>query len=103
MGTNQPATVSAMRWIDARLRWASATMATIRANMVSDPIFSARITSEPVPLTVPPISLPPVSLAAGMDSPETIDSSTALLPSRMTPSIGTPSPGRVRSLSPTAT
>jgi hypothetical protein len=36
-GTNQPATVSASRWIGARLRCASATMATIRASMVSAP------------------------------------------------------------------
>lgn len=97
-GTNQPATVSAIRWIGARLRLASATMLTIRSSMVSEPIFSAFITREPVPLTVPPISLPPVSLAAGMDSPVTMDSSTALHPSRMTPSTGTPSPGRMRSL-----
>lgn len=96
-GTNQPATVSAIRWIGARLRWASATMLTIRASMVSEPIFSAFITREPVPLNVLPISLPPVSLAVGMGSPVTTDSSPPLHPSRMTPSAGTPSPGWTRS------
>jgi hypothetical protein len=55
-GTNQPDTVSASRWIGARLRWASATIWTMRASMVSRPIFSARITRPPVWLIVPPIS-----------------------------------------------
>ena len=39
--------------------------------------------------------------ATGMDSPVTIDSSTALRPSSTAPSTGTPSPGRTRSRSPT--
>ena len=89
-----------MRWIGARLRCASATMATIRASMVSEPILSARMTSEPVPFTVPPISRSPDCFATGMDSPVTIDSSTALPPSSTVPSTGTPSPGRTRSRSP---
>ena len=46
-GTNQAATRSAMRWIGARERWASATICTIRASIVSRPILSARMTSEP--------------------------------------------------------
>jgi hypothetical protein len=47
-GTNQPETWSAMRWMGARLRWASATMCTIWDSMVSAPTFSARITKPPV-------------------------------------------------------
>ena len=90
-----------MRWIGARLRCASATMATMRASMVSEPTLSARMTSAPVPLTVPPISRSPGCFATGMDSPVTIDSSTALRPSSTAPSTGTPSPGRTRSRSPT--
>ena len=36
-GTNQAATRSAIRWMGARERWASATICTIRASMVSRP------------------------------------------------------------------
>ena len=46
-----------MRWTGARLRWASETMLTMRANMVSASTFSARLTSELVPFTVPPDQL----------------------------------------------
>ena len=80
-GTNQPETWSARRWIGARLRWASATICTMRASIVSLPTFSARITSAPVPLIVPPITGAPASFATGIDSPVTIDSSTELRPS----------------------
>ena len=52
--------------------------------MVSAPTFSARITSAPVPLIVPPISLSPGAFSTGIDSPVTIDSSTALVPSSTT-------------------
>jgi hypothetical protein len=41
--------------------------------------------------------------AQGIDSPVTMDSSTALLPSSTVPSTGTPSPGRIRSRSPSFT
>jgi hypothetical protein len=37
-----------MRWIGARLRCAAATMCTICASSVSEPIFSARMTKPPV-------------------------------------------------------
>ena len=72
-GTNQAETTSAMRWIGARLRCASATMATIRASMVSEPILSARMINAPVPFTVPPMTLSPVCFSTGIDSPVTID------------------------------
>ena len=102
-GTKYPDTVSAMRWIGARLLCASATNATIWASIVPAPTLSARITNEPVPFTVPPISRSPGCLATGMDSPVTIDSSTALLPSSTVPSTGTPAPGRTRRRSPGCT
>jgi hypothetical protein len=54
-------------------------MAMMRASIVSAPILSARMMSEPVPFTVPPMSLSPDFLAAGIDSPVTMDSSTAPL------------------------
>ena len=54
-----------------------------------------------MPLTVPPITLSPGVFSTGMDSPVTIDSSTAPRPSSTAPSTGTPSPGRTRKRSPT--
>ena len=99
-GTNQPETWSARRWIGARLRWASATSCTICASIVSRPTFSAVMISAPLWLTVPPTTLSPSVFVTGMDSPVTIDSSTALLPSTTLPSTGIFSPGRTRSLSP---
>ena len=52
---------------------------------------------------VPPMTLAPTSLVTGIDSPVTIDSSTALRPSTTAPSTGTFSPGRTRRRSPTCT
>ena len=92
-----------MRWIGARLRCASATSCTICASMVSRPTLRASITSAPDWFIVPPITSAPTSLVTGIDSPVTIDSSTALRPSVTTPSTGTFSPGRTRSRSPTCT
>ena len=87
----------------ARLRCASPTMRTIWASKVSLPTRSARITKLPVPLTVAPVTTSPGDFSTGIGSPVTIDSSTELVPSRTIPSTGTFSPGRTRSLSPTAT
>ncbi len=103
VGTNQPATWSARRWIGARLRCACATICTIRASSVSRPILSARMTKLPDLLSVPPMTWAPSSFVTGMDSPVTMDSSSAERPSSSTPSTGTLSPGRTRNLSPTAT
>ena len=99
-GTNQLDTLSASRWMGARLRCASATILTMRDSMVSAPTFSAFITKVPVRLTVPPTTLASGSLVTGMGSPVIEDSSTALLPSVTTPSTGTFSPGRTRRRSP---
>ena len=38
-GVNHPATWSASRWTGARLRWAAATICTMRASRVSAPTF----------------------------------------------------------------
>ena len=103
VGTNQAETWSARRWIGARLRCAVATICTIWDSKVSRPILSARITKLPDLLIVPPITRESFSLVTGMDSPVTMDSSSAERPSRTTPSTGTLSPGRMRSRSPTWT
>ena len=75
---------------------------TICDSIVSRPTLSARITKPPDWLSVPAITLAPASLVTGIDSPVTSDSSSDERPSRITPSTGTFSPGRTRSLSPTA-
>ena len=102
-GTNTPETTSAIRWIGARLRCASPTIRTIWASSVSRPTRSARITSAPVPFRVAPTRRSPGPLAAGIGSPVSIDSSTALSPSSTRPSTGIFSPARTRSRSPTRT
>jgi hypothetical protein len=99
-GTNTAETRSTVRWMGARERCASATMATMRASMVSRPTFSARMVSDPVWFKVPPMTVSPADLVTGMDSPVTKDSSTAERPSSTAASTGTFSPGRTRSTSP---
>ncbi len=99
-GTKYAETTSARRWIGARLRWASATIWTMRERSVSSPTFWASMTRPPVPLIVAPMTSSPGPFSAGSGSPVTIDSSTLLFPSRTTPSTGIFSPGRTRSLSP---
>ena len=99
-GTNQADTVSARRWIGARVRCASATIRTIWASSVSAPTRSAVMTKLPVALTVPPMTRLPGAFSTGIDSPVSIDSSTALVPSTTVPSTGTFSPGRTRRRSP---
>ena len=76
MGTKTAATRSAIRWMGARERCASATICTMRASIVSRPTFSATMTSAPVWLIVPPMTVSPMVLVVGIDSPVTRDSST---------------------------
>ena len=52
---------------------------------------------------VPPITRSPGCFSTGMDSPVSIDSSTALPPERTSPSTGSRSPGRTITTSPLAT
>ena len=101
--TKYPATTSAIRCIGARDRCAFATICTICASTVCDPIFSERIVSAPVVFIVAPITRSPARFVTGIGSPVSIDSSTALSPSMTIPSTGTFSPGRMRSTSPTCT
>ena len=102
-GTNQPETTSASRWMGARLRCASITIRTIWARSVSFPTRSARMTNDPVPLSVAPVTRSPSRFSTGTGSPVTIDSSTADVPETATPSTGIFSPGRTRRRSPTCT
>ena len=99
-GTKTSLTRSARRWIGAFEPCARSTSSTIRASAVSRPTRVARITNEPVVLTVAPITSSPAAFADGIGSPVSIASSTADMPSTTTPSTGTFSPGRTRNRSP---
>ena len=99
-GTKTAETLSARRWIGARLRCASETILTIWASNVSEPTRSACITKLPVPFTVAPVTLLPGVFSTGIGSPVSMDSSTELEPSTTTPSTGAFSPGRTRRRSP---
>ncbi len=94
---------SARRWIGALEPCARWTSSTIRASAVSRPTRVARMTNEPVVLTVAPMTSSPAALVDGIGSPVSMDSSTADIPSTTTPSTGTLSPGRTRSRSPGTT
>ena len=65
----------------ARLRWAAATIWTIRASSVSAPTFSAFMTRVPLAFTVAPTTLSPACFSTGIGSPEIMDSSMLLAPS----------------------
>jgi hypothetical protein len=56
-----------------------------------------------VRLIVPPITPSPTLFSTGNDSPVSIDSSTALAPETISPSVGTRSPGRTSTVSPGCT
>ena len=92
-----------MRWIGALLACASSTSLMICASAVSAPTRVALKRSRPVLLSVPPIMAAPGFFATGMDSPVSIDSSTADEPSITSPSVGTFSPGLTMTTSPTIT
>ena len=79
---------------------ASSTIAMMRDSTVSAPTCVTRITSAPVPFTVPPVTASPGALATGSASPVSIASSTADCPSTTVPSSGMRSPGRIISRSP---
>src|SRR5699024_2613935 len=59
----------------------------------SSPVFSTCIVSDPSLLTEPPITSSPLYFSTGTDSPVSMDSSIADLPSTIVPSTGIFSPG----------
>ena len=102
IGTNTAATRSTRRWMGAFEPCASSTMRTICARSVSAPIFVTRKRKLPVRFSVPPVTGSPGPFSTGIDSPVTIDSSTADEPARTRPSLATVSPGRTITTSPIA-
>jgi hypothetical protein len=96
-GTNTSLTLSASRWMGALLPCAWRTRSTMRARAVSRPTRVARITNEPLWLSVPPMTSSPDATSTGIGSPVSIDRSSVDAPPTITPSTGTRSPGRTRS------
>ena len=101
MGTNTPEIRSARRWTSALPDCASSTIFAICASCVSEPTRVASMTSRPDALTVAPVTSSPGATSTGTDSPVSIDSSTADLPSTTRPSVAIFSPGRTTKRSPT--
>ena len=99
-GTSQLATRSAIRAMGAFLSSASCTMRMSFCKELSSPTFVARMSIAPKRLMVPQNTVSPAALSTGRDSPVIIDWSTEVSPLTMTPSTGTVSPGRIRSISP---
>ena len=87
----------------ALLPCASWTSRIICASAVSAPTLCASNLSRPCLLIVAPITRSPSPLSIGILSPVSILSSTAELPSIITPSTGILSPGRTITTSPTTT
>ena len=102
-GTKYAEIASASRWIGALEACACCTMRMIWANIVSAPTLAARTRNEPVVLMVAPMTVSPVRLVTGIDSPVTMDSSTADCPARTWRRPGSSRPGRIRISSPTTT
>ena len=78
-------------------------MRTIPARTVSRPTDTAVNLTAPMPFTVPVYRWSPSSFSTGTASPVSIDSSTAVVPSVISPSTGTRSPGRNTIVSPLVT
>ena len=79
-GTKTPEIRSASFWIGGFDAWACWTRRTIWASAVALPTAVASMSNAPSPLRVPPRTGRPGPFSTGIDSPVTIDSSTAERP-----------------------
>jgi hypothetical protein len=70
------------------------------ARAVRSPVPVTSTRRDPEPFTVPATTSESVSFSTGLDSPVSMDSFTALRPSRTTPSAGIDAPGRTSTNSP---
>ena len=102
-GVHHSANRSTKRCVGARDAAASSTSLTMRATVLSDAPRVVRIRSSPASaFTDPANTVSPGPRATGTLSPVTVLSSKADLPSTISPSHGTRSPGRTWTMSPTA-
>ena len=102
-GTNTPDTLSAILAIGAFVAAASLTIWMICESVVSSPTRVARYLRKPDWFTVAAETDAPGALSAGMLSPVSAASLTALVPASTTPSTGMRSPGRTTNTSPVCT
>ena len=102
-GTKMPETLSAIFAIGALVAAASETIWMICESVVSCPTRVARQVKKPDWLTVAAETVSPGALSAGMLSPVSAASLTALVPLSTTPSTGMLSPGRTTKVSPDCT
>ena len=96
-----PLILSASPAMGALLPCACSTMRTIPERTVSSPTRRVLYVKLPLRLTLPPMTSSPGCLSTGMLSPLSMDSSTLVVPSIISPSTGMRSPGRTRMISPT--
>ena len=89
---------STMRWVGARVPWASSTAWMMRASKVSLAAAVTRNSNSPVSLIVPANSGSPGAFSTGILSPVTDAWLTALWPLLMVPSSAIRSPGRTRTV-----
>src|SRR5262249_57818957 len=102
-GTTPRATGSTVRWARTRVRRAGPTRAPTCASTVSRPTRTASSVTAPSPFSVPAITAIPGPFPTRVGSPVSIDSSTVVVPSRITPSTGIGSPGRTPTPAPNPT
>ena len=99
-GTKTAAMRSATRSDGVLLARASSTMAMMRRSKSCSPTRSAWTINPSLPLTVPAITSSPGPKTRGCSSPVNAACSIMARPSRMRPSAGIRSPGRMRTWSP---
>ena len=102
-GVNQTAYRSASRCSGDLLACARRTSSTMRAYWLSPATAVARTVSEPSRFALPLMSRVPAPARRGIGSPVRREVSRCEVPSITSASHGTSSPGRMRSVSPTAT
>ena len=103
VGTKYPEIISAILAIGAFDPCACSTSLIIWANAVSLPTFVALYLNMPNLFMLAPKTLSPIFLSIGMLSPVSIDSSIVVVPSTISPSTGSFSPGFTKITSPTLT
>ena len=100
-GTNTDEILSARRATGALVACARATVRPMDASTVSDPTRVASATRRPVVFTVAPVNSSAGPTSTGIDSPVSMDASTADSPVTTTESVAIFSPGRTTKRSPT--
>ncbi len=100
-GTRGLAMRSARRWLAPLRDCSASTIRTIRARELSSAVVVTSTSSTPVPLIDPANTSLPGLASTGTDSPVIAETSSAVRPVRITPSVAMRSPGLTSIRSPT--